>query len=355
MRRNPSPLSLRAIAELTQSRLIGNEDTLIQGVSDLESATEQDASFLGSSRYEQAMRRSKAGVIFISALPEDCGGRCFLITPNPSLAFQTLINHFYDPREGKTGFIGIHPTAVIHPTAKIDEGVCIAPYVVIDQGVCIGARTSIGPGTTIGPSTSIGADCIIHAHVTLRELCVLGNRVILQPGCVIGSCGFGYISDAKGHHIKLDQVGTVIIEDDVEIGANATIDRSRFKETRIGKGTKIDNLVQIGHGVQIGEDNIIVSQAGIAGSTQTGRHVVIGGQVGIAGHIKIGDRVMVAARSGVSKSIQKEGKYGGVPAVPLDQYNRNAVLLRRIEDFVEELKELKEKIVGTTDPQSSSH
>lgn len=180
--------------------------------------------------------------------------------------------------------------------------------------------------------------------MTVRELCIIGNRVILQPGVVVGSCGFGYITDKQGRHTKLNQLGNVIIEDDVEIGANTTIDRSRFKNTEIRRGTKIDNLVQIGHGVILGEDNIIVAQTGIAGSSKLGKNVILAGHVAVAGHLQICDRVVVAGCSGVTKSITEAGKYGGVPAVPLQEYNRNAVYLRNIEASIQKIKELESRL-----------
>jgi UDP-3-O-[3-hydroxymyristoyl] glucosamine N-acyltransferase len=186
--------------------------------------------------------------------------------------------------------------------------------------------------------------CHFHPHVTVRERCEIGNCVILQPGAVIGSCGFGFTTDTKGRHTKLEQLGTVILEDHVEIGANTSIDRARFKSTRIGRGTKIDNLVQIGHNVHIGYDNIIVSQTGIAGSVKTGKNVVFGGQAGVVGHLEIADFVMVATRGGVSKSINQPGKYAGGPVMGLSEYNRQQVHLRKITDYVKQIEELKKRL-----------
>lgn len=340
---------LEELAKLTNTKLVGNAAHLITNVADLESATEKDASFFvspphhGANRYEQMMTRSSAGVIFVDAKANLIEGRNFLISENPSLAFQILVDHLFEDAKELSGFSNIHPTAVIHPSAKIDESVRIGPYAVIDKNTQIGKGSQIGSGVYIGPNCKIGTDCLIHPHVTIRERCQLGNRVILQPGAVIGSCGFGYTPDKQGRHIKLNQVGTVTIEDDVEIGANTTIDRSRFKTTLIKRGTKIDNLVQIGHGVEVGEDNIIISQSGIAGSSKTGRHVILAGRTAVAGHIQLDDGVMVAALSGVSKSL-KRGKYNGIPAVPVDEYNRNAVYLRNIEKTVNRLKELEKRL-----------
>lgn len=334
-----NPFSLAELAALTNSRLIGNPKHIISGVADLETATDQDASFFSNPRYLQAMKKSKAGVIFVDSLTPLLEGRNYLISDQPSRAFQQFVDTLHPSRQSPSGFNGIHPTAVIHETASLEEGVSVGPYAVVDEGVSIGQGTFIGAGTYVGPGSAIGRDCLIHPHVSIREGCRIGNRVIIQPGAVIGSCGFGYTTDHRGRHIKLNQVGNVVIEDDVEIGANAAVDRARFKETRIGQGSKIDNLVQIGHGVVLGPYNIIVAQTGIAGSSSTGRHVVLAGQVAVAGHLHLDDGVTVAGKSGVTKSLST-GKYGGIPAVPLQEYNRNQVFLRHIEQYVDQLKSL---------------
>lgn len=335
--------TLSELATRTNSHLVGDPNYQIQDVCDIESATEKDASFLSNPRYSKAMQKSKAGVVFVNKTFPLMANRNFLVNENPSKAFQQVVELFHQDAEVLTGFAGIHSTAVIHKTAKIGKNVTIGPHTVIDQNVIIGDDSFIGSGCYIGPDTKIGSQSIIHPNVTVRERCHIGNRVIIQPGAVIGSCGFGYLTDEKGKHTKLKQVGRVIIEDDVEIGANSTIDRARFKSTRIGKGTKLDNLIQIAHGVELGEDNIFAAQSGIAGSTKTGRCVMSGGQVAIAGHIEIGDQVMIAAKSGVSKSLSS-GKYNGIPAMPLEDYNRNAVYLRNIEKFIEKIKKLEEKL-----------
>lgn len=335
---------LKELASLTNSTLVGNENHKISNVADLAEAQDEDASFLANPRYLQMMQKSKAGVIFVAPHVDIDSNKNYLINENPSQAFQKVVEHFFEDAEEMTGFSGIHPTAIVHDTAKLGDQVEIGPYAVIDKNVTIGNHTRIGAHSYVGPHTTIGSYCLVHPHVTVRERCVIGQRVILQPGVVIGSCGFGYITNREGKHVKLNQVGTVTLEDDVEIGANSTIDRSRFKTTRIKRGTKVDNLVQIAHGVTLGEDNIIVAQTGIAGSTTTGKHVVMGGQTAVAGHLKIHDGVMLAGRSGVSKSLTKPGKYNGAPCMPIDDYNRNAVLLKNMDKYVQELKEMKKRL-----------
>ncbi len=333
-------LTLSQAAQLTGCRLVGKEDHLITGVADLESANSEDASFLSNPRYERAMKNCQAGVIFVAEAFPLVDGKNYLVSPNPSQSFQQIVDYLHPQRQTPSGFKGIHPTAVIHETACIETGVSIGPQSVIDEGVKIGKDSFIGAGSYIGPDVVIGSHCVIHPRVTIREECTIGNRVIIQPGAVIGSCGFGYVTDKQGRHIKLNQVGRVIVEDDVEIGANTTIDRARFKETRIGQGTKIDNLVQIAHAVDLGENNLIAAQTGIAGSTRTGKWVVLAGQVAVAGHLSISDCVTVAGKSGVTKSLFKKGTYGGIPAVPIEEYNRNRVFLRKIEKYIALLTDL---------------
>jgi UDP-3-O-[3-hydroxymyristoyl] glucosamine N-acyltransferase len=342
---NNKKLTLEELAKLTQSHVVGDPQYCISNVADLDSSGPEDASFLSNPQYEAAMRSSKAGVIFISENVTIVDGRNFLINKNPSRAFQITLETFLGPNFNQiSGYSGIHPTAVIHDSANIGKQVTVGPHAVIDQDVTIGDNSTISAGCYIGLGTSIGANCFLHPKVVIRERCLIGNRVVIQPGAIIGSCGFGFTTDSRGRHTKLNQVGIVLIEDDVEIGANTTIDRSRFKATIIGRGSKIDNLVQIAHGVIIGQDNIIVAQTGIAGSTHTGNHVVIGGQVAVAGHIHIADKVMIAARSGISKSITEAGKYGGLPAIPLHKHQRTAIFLRNIEMYVDHIKELQQQI-----------
>lgn len=336
--------TLSKLAELTESKLIGDPEHQIAGVENLDAASSKEAAFLDNSRYDKQLEDSKAGVVLIHPSVTPIEGRNYLINPHPSLAFQKLIELFIQP--AKSGFEQIHPSAVIHPSAKIGEGVTIGPHAVIDRATKIGDHTQIGAGVCIGAETEIGKECVLHANVVVRERCRLGNRITIQPGAVIGSCGYGYFSDSKGKHHPLKQLGTVEIEDDVDIGANTTIDRARFKKTLIRRGTKIDNQVQIAHQVELGEDNLIVSQVGIAGSTKTGRNVVMGGQVGVAGHITITDGVMLAARAAVSKSLLEPGPYSGIPAAPIKEFNAHFVRLRSIGRVIERLKELEKKVAS---------
>jgi len=335
---------LQSLAKLTGAELIGDPGYLITGVNDLADASASDASFLANPLYRPLLKTTHAGVICIDPATPRIEGKNYLISDHPSQTFQQLVKLFSSPEKTASGFQGIHPTAVIHPTARIAGSASIGPCCVVDANCVIGEGTVLNPSVTLGAGVEVGTHCILHSHATVREGCKLGNRVILQPGAVIGSCGYGYTTNEKGQHIKQEQLGIVVLEDDVEIGANSAIDRARFKETRICQGTKIDNLVQIAHNCHLGKHNLIVSQTGISGSVRTGRYVIMGGQTGTVGHITIADGAMFAARSGIKKSIASGGKYGGNPAVPLGEHQREQVHLKNIKEHAEKLRALEKKL-----------
>lgn len=339
--------TLSNLSKLTQSQLIGDPEHIITGVDDLSHASLSDASFLANPLYRPLLKTTLAGVICIDPSTPQIEGKNYLVSDNPSETFQQIVKLFSVSEKTTSGFQGIHPAAVIHPTAQIASNVTIGPCCVVDAHCEIGEGTTLAPSVTLGAGVKVGSHCLFHSHVTVREGCQIGNRVILQPGAVIGSCGFGYSPNKKGEHIKQEQLGIVIIEDDVEIGANTTIDRARFKATRISRGTKIDNLVQIGHNCEIGQHNIIVALTGISGSVTTGRYVVMGGQTGVVGHLKIADGAMFAARSGIKKSVTSGGKYGGDPVAPLMDHQREQVLLRNIKKLTDKVRTLEEKISKT--------
>lgn len=332
--------SVLELAEQLKVRYIGDSNCKISGVNGLETASSSDASFLANPKYREAMALSKAGVICVENNTQLHEKQNYFLSENPSRTFQELIELLFSSFQTKTEFMGIHPTAVIHPTAKLGENVSVGPHSVIDAHTVIQDNTSIGPNVTIMRDVKIGKNCLLYPCSVVRERCILDNRVILQPGVVIGSCGFGYTTDATGKHTKLEQVGIVHIEDDVEIGANSTVDRARFKTTVIKKGTKIDNLVQIAHNVEIGENNIIAAQTGISGSTKTGKGVMFGGQCGSLGHLEITDHALFASRTGISKSMKNPGKFRGSPAQPIEQYNRQKAHVRKLDSYAKRLKEL---------------
>jgi UDP-3-O-[3-hydroxymyristoyl] glucosamine N-acyltransferase len=334
--------TLAELADLLHAELVGHSAHRISGANSIDKASSSEASFLANPRYRSVLKDSLAGVICIDRQTPPLDGKNYLVSDDPSRTFQKIAELFL-ACQNKSAFIGIHPTAVIDSTATLGIDVTIGPYAVIDAHARIGDRTNIGAHCFIGAEVEIGINTTLHPGCIVRERCRLGNCVIIQSGVVIGSCGFGYTTDKNGCHHKLEQIGIVIIEDDVEIGANSTIDRSRFDATIIRQGTKIDNLVQIAHNVEIGAYNLIAAQTGIAGSTKTGHHVMMGGQTGILGHVTVDDFTMIASRGGVSKSL-KSGKYRGSPAIPIYEYNRQEIHVRHLEKYVERIKELEKKI-----------
>lgn len=333
--------TLAELAAHTGAQLIGDERILITGVNTLDEAKPEDASFLSNPRYREAMKLSKAGVISVNLDTPLVEGKNYLLSNHPSRTFQIIAELLL--AVGQSAFTGIHPTAIIHETVQIGPNVTIGPYVVIDRNVIIAEGTRIEAHVSIGFEVEIGKDCHFYPNSTIREGCRIKDRVILQPGAVIGSCGFGFVPNALGHYQKLEQLGIVILEDDVEIGANTVIDRSRFKATIIRKGTKIDNLCQIAHNVEVGDHNIIAAQTGIAGSSKTGKHVMLGGQVGIVGHVELSDGVMIATRGGVSKNLSS-GKYRGSPAIAFNEYQRQEVHVRKIGEYVDWIKKLEKRL-----------
>jgi len=345
--------SLLELATFTGAQLIGNADLQISGVNTLEFATEQELSFLSNSRYEKLMKDSKAGAICVDFSVPLVDGKNFLVSKDPSYTFQLIVRKFLADTCPESGFQDmIHPTAIIHPSAKIHKSVTIAPHVVVDAQVTIDEGTRIYPFVSIGPGVKIGKQCTFYSSAVIREGCVLGNNVILQPGAVIGSCGFGYSTNRQtGCHVKIEQMGCVVIEDDVEIGVHSVVERARFKETRIKKGAKIGSLVCIAHNVKIGKNVLIIAQVGIAGSVTIGDNVTIAAQSGFVGHISICDNVMFAARSGVTKSINKPGIYGGAPAISMAAFKKREIASRKVvkvtQDLKKRIEELESKPVAT--------
>ncbi len=332
-------LTLSELARLVGGVVIRDfPDRALLGVAALDSATPQDISFLGNDKYRAQFVTTCAGAVIVAG--EETGGpeaTALVAVDNPSLAFAAVVRHF----AAATAFVpGIHPRAVVEPSAVIDPARSkVHAGAVIMAGARIGEGSEIGPNAVIGEHAVIGRDCRIMANVTIRERCVLGERVLVQPGAVIGSDGYGY-EFSGGRHVKIDQVGIVEIANDVEIGANTTIDRARFGKTVIGEGTKIDNLVQIAHNVVIGKHCLIVALTGISGSTHLGDFVTAAGQVGIGGHVTIGDRAVLTARTGVSASIAGGEIYGGKPAQALRNELKQQAHLRRLPKLVERVKAL---------------
>ena len=321
----------------------------IRGVAAIADAGGEEVTFFGNPKYLPQLKTTRAACILIpegaaAALAGQVPPEAVLVeVANPSVAFSLILAAFAPPAASLP--VGVHPSAVIEEGVTLGREVAIGAHVVIEAGTTIGDRTVIRHNTTVGHGTRIGSDCVIHANVTIRERGHLGNRVVIHSGSVIGSDGFGY-ELVDGRRVKIPQTGIVRIEDDVEIGANVTIDRARFGQTRIGEGTKIDNLVQIAHNVETGKHCVIVSQVGISGSSRLGDYVTLAGQVGVVGHIEIGSQAVVAAQSGVSKSIPEKEIWWGYPATPIREAKERVAFVNRLPKLWDRVRQL-EKLVET--------
>ncbi|MEI7998595.1 MAG: UDP-3-O-(3-hydroxymyristoyl)glucosamine N-acyltransferase [Candidatus Omnitrophota bacterium] len=334
-------ITITDIAQLVQGELIGSGHVELTGCAGLKEAKAGDLSFLANPKYEPLTKESKASAILIPrsvSLP----GKTVIRVDHPSLAFSKVIEHFLKDTPALIAE-GIHPTAVIAQGANVGKGVAIGPYVVVEPGAVIGENTKIYAHSYIGHGTKVGNNCLIYPQVTLRENILIGNNVIIHSGTVIGSDGYGFVT-VDGKHMKIPQVGTVVIEDDVEIGANVAIDRSRFDKTVVGEGTKIDNLVHIAHNVVIGKHCLIIAQVGISGSSTIGNHVILAGQVGVVGHLTIGDGAIVAAQSGVSKSIEAGKQVFGSPAQPIREAFKTNAHIQRLDHYVQLIQDLKKRV-----------
>ena len=307
----------------------GSPDLEITGVAGIREAGPGQLTFVANPKYAGHARTTKASaVIVVDEFPTIPAA--LLRSKNPYLAFARAIALFCQPLRYEPG---VHPTAVLHPSARIGEGAHIGPYVVVDQDVEIGRNAVLLAHVVIYRGARIGDNFFAHAHAVVREGCRLGNRVLLQNGAVIGADGFGFAKDDSGHWYKILQPEPVVIEDDVEIQANSCIDRASVEKTHIGRGTKIDNLVQVGHGSRIGEHSLLASQVGLAGSTKIGNHVILTGQVGVVGHCSVGDGAVVTPQSGVAGDIEAGAIVSGAPAVDHKLWLKYSAVLPRLPEI----------------------
>lgn len=337
-------MKLRTLAEHLGCRLEGDGDIDITGVAPLDTAAPGQVTFLANPKYQSALAQTKASAVFVR--DDVSGAPCAALrTREPYLAFARAVGLFAPPWRPASG---IHPMASVAPTAVVGEGVSIGAFVAIGDGASIGPGTVVFPNVTIGADTVVGRDCVIHSNVSLRERITLGDRVVLQNGVVIGGDGYGFVRRGDGTHEKIPQVATVVIEDDVELGANTTVDRPAVGETRIRSGTKIDNLVMIGHGVSVGRNVLMAAQVGVAGSTEIGDDVVFGGQVGVGGHLTIGRATVAVGQSGVTNSTDEGAMLAGYPAIDNREWRRASVLFRRLPELKKRLEVLEARVAELT-------
>lgn len=336
-------MKVSEIASLVGGDIEGEGEKEIRGVAELEAATEQELAFAEGERSLNRAAGCRAGCILVGKGAK-VADRTTVAVQNPRLAFIRAAEALHPPRAVRTG---IHPTAVIADGARLGQGVSVGPHVVIERDASVGAGTSLGAGVYVGEGVTIGSHCTLHPRVSIYPGVRMGDRVVLHAGVVLGSDGFGYLF-AEGRHHKFPQLGGLVIEDDVEIGSNTTVDRGSLGVTRIGRGTKIDNLVQVAHNVKIGRHVILAAQVGISGSTEIGDYVVMGGQVGVGDHVRIGEGCVIGGQAGIlpGKIVQKRSVLWGTPTRPLTEFKKLNAHLSRLPELARKVRELSAKLPG---------
>jgi UDP-3-O-[3-hydroxymyristoyl] glucosamine N-acyltransferase len=343
-------MTLKEISEFLKGELHGSPEVVIHNLAKIEEAEEGEITFLANTKYWHFLETTSASAVIVDKKPDNINIP-YILVKNAYLGFVFLLRKF-EPFAGY-GFIGVSNRAFIEKSVKLGESVAVAPLAYIGENCIIGENTVIYPGVVIMQNSQIGDNCILYPNVSIREHCILGNNVILHNGCVIGSDGFGFAP--QGHtYEKVPQMGNVIIEDNVEIQANTTIDRATLGSTIIQKGVKLDNLVQVAHNVKIGENTVVASQTGISGSTEVGANVTIAGQVGVAGHIKIGAKSVIAGQSGVTKNVPEGEVLFGTPAMPMMKKKRVDVSLKHLPELIKKVHQLEKEVIRLKEKKRES-
>ncbi len=332
-------MKLRELAARLGCELRGDGEVEIAGVAPIEQAGPGDVTFLANPRYASHLTTTRAGAVILA--PGQAASLPCLVSDNPYLAFARAVALVRPPARPVPG---VHPSAQVDPSAVLGEGVHVGALAVVGAGVRVGARSALHPHVVLYEGVEVGEDCVIHSGVQVRERCRLGSRVVVQNGAVIGGDGFGFARDREGRYHKFPQVGIVVVEDDVEIGALTAIDRAALGETRIGRGSKLDNLVQVGHSVTIGADTVMAGQVGIAGSTKVGRGVTLAGQVGVAGHLEIGDGVIATAQTGIPGSVAPGTVVSGYPAIENRAWLKSSAVFAKLPELQRRLRELERRV-----------
>lgn len=334
------------IAELLHGEVVGDSNVNVSGLSKIEEGREGTLSFLANPKYEQHIYKTKASLVIVSnaflperALPATC---TLIKVEDPYASFARLLNIYNQIKHDRKG---VADSAVVDPSAKLGDSVYVGANAVVEAGVEIGDNAKIYPHVFLGSNVKIGANTLIHPGARILENCEVGRDCVIHSGVILGGDGFGFTPNSENNYQKVAQIGNVIIEDHVEIGANTTIDRATLGSTRVCMGAKIDNLVQIAHNVEIGENTVIAAQTGIAGSTRIGKNCMIGGQVGIVGHIQIADGTMIAAQSGIGRSIKEKSIVQGSPSLPISDYKKSYVGFRKLPQLMAELENLRKELV----------
>ncbi|QPJ60593.1 MAG: UDP-3-O-(3-hydroxymyristoyl)glucosamine N-acyltransferase [Candidatus Nitronauta litoralis] len=338
-------MKLKEIIDLVGGSIAGDEEFEIEGASGLEFAGSTDITFVSEAKHLPELSKSRAGAVFVKEQTDT--GKIQIVHPNPGLAFAQILTHF-NPTE--TPAPGVHPNANLDDKVTLGTDVTLCANVSVGKDSIIGDRTVLYPGVVLGERCQIGSDTIIYPNTVLYRETEIGNHVILHAGSVIGADGFSYTQDEKGRHVKIQQIGKVVIEDHVEIGANTCIDRAAFCETIIREGVKIDNLVQIGHNCEVGSHSVIVSQTGLSGSCRLGKHNIVAGQSGISDHVTLGDQVTLMARTGVFRDIPESGTYGWAPAMKIVELMRFMPTLLRLPQLASQVKEMERRLDAIEKP-----
>jgi UDP-3-O-[3-hydroxymyristoyl] glucosamine N-acyltransferase len=334
-------MKLSEIAARLQCELEGDPDVEVTAIATLETALAGELSFLANPKYRFEVDTTRASALIVGRQEVVTRPISLLRHSNPYMAFAKAVEIFSPSPERPPA---IHPTASIAPTAKIGDAVNIGAYAVIEKNAVVGSRVTIGSHSVVGDAAVIGDDCIIHSGCVIRERVRIGSRCILQDRVVLGSDGFGYAKQENGSWYKIKQAGTVVLEDDVEVGAGTTIDRPALGSTLIGQGAKIDNLVQIGHGCRVGRNSMICAQAGLAGSTRLGDNVILAGQVGVAGHLTIGDGVVATAQTGIPSSVESGQIISGYPAIDNKQWLRSSAVFNKLPEIYKAIRRLTDRM-----------
>jgi UDP-3-O-[3-hydroxymyristoyl] glucosamine N-acyltransferase len=334
-------MKLGIIAQHLNCPVVGDPDLEIAGLATIENAQANELTFLSNRRYRRYLSTTRASAIITDTADHLLEGQSGLISTDPYLAFAEALALFHSPIQYEKG---IHPLALVSPSAIIGEGVSIGPFSIIGDDARIGDRVTMLSHCTVYPKAEIGRETFIHSHCVIREECRIGDRVILQNNVVIGSDGFGYAKRPDSSWQKIPQTGKVIIEDDVEIGSGSVLDRASIGTTVIGRGTKIDNLVQIGHGSTVGKNTLLCAQVGLAGSTQVGEEVILSGQGGAAGHLKIGDRVIATAQTGIPSSVESGKVISGYPAIDNRDWLKSSAIFAQLPQLQKEIRALRERV-----------
>ncbi|NVJ25954.1 UDP-3-O-(3-hydroxymyristoyl)glucosamine N-acyltransferase [Myxococcus sp. AM011] len=345
MKTSPAPRRLGELAAQVGGELLGDPEQLIHGLNGLEEASPGDVSFYGNTRYRRQFEATKASAVLVGGDASPREGVALVRVSNPHLAYAKLLRLFHPanrPVPGVRPGAHVHPEATIHPEATVLAGACV------EAGARVGARSVLYPGAYLGEHATVGEDSVLHPNVTVRERCVIGNRVILHAASVVGADGFGFAFNPEGEegpeHFKIPQVGNVRIEDDVEVGACTCIDRATVGETVVGRGSKLDNLVQIAHNVRVGPMSLICAQAGVSGSAEIGTGVVLAGQVGVVGHIRVGDLAKVGAQSGVAHDVPDGQVVSGSPAIAHREWLRASAASGQVADMLKEMRALRRRV-----------